>query len=219
MPSYNTHGERYPVASTRSEGRFHVHVMGVPVLAGTLPVNGGELVIHADGGIRMANFQLSATGLPFKAPASPGGTRRMFGSGDDAFGDDAFIDFETQWARAAGTGHHELDGVLRFHGQERVLTLRAEHGFWLHDGLGAQWYRTTLRGGLDRKAWDLPSSPLTDAALRLFGHDVHFEVALYAGPRVTTEPEDSNRPSAGAGRHAYAHGPTVVHAMDAGVST
>ena len=213
MPSYNKHGERYPVASTRSEGRFHVHVMGVPVLAGALPVNGGELVIQTDGGIRTANFQLSATGLPFKAPVAPGGTRQLFG-GDD----DAFIEFETQWARAAGSGHHELDGVLRFHGQERVLTLRAEHGFWLRDGLGAQWYRATLRGGLGRKAWDLRSSTLSDAALRLFGHDVHFEVALYAGPRVTTEPEDFHRLSAGVGRHTYAYGPTVVHSMGAGVS-
>jgi hypothetical protein len=211
VTSYNNQGQRYLVASTRSEGRFHVHVMGVPVLAGTLPVNGGELVIHADGGIRTANFQLSAVGFPFNAFAGRGRTRQQFGR--DA---DALIEFETEWARAAGTGHHELDGVLRFDGQERALTLRAEHGAWRHDGLGAQWYRGVVRGGLDRKAWELRSPTITDAALLLFGHDVHFEVALYAGPRVTTEP-DTHRVSRGTGRVPYTLGPTLVHPIDAGV--
>jgi polyisoprenoid-binding protein YceI len=213
MASYYKQGEQYLVAPTRSESRFHVHVVGVPVLAGTLPVTGGELVIDADGGIRTANFQLTAPGFPLKPSAHSHRTRQLFGG--DA---DARIEFETQWARATGPGRHELDGVLRLHGQERALTLRAEHGVWLRDADDTPWYRGVVRGGLDRRAWELRSPTLTDAMLLLFGHDLHFEVVLYAGPRVATE-SHTYRVSRDTGRGAFARGAALVHPVAARAST
>jgi hypothetical protein len=209
MDSYYKQGASYRVDPTRSMARFHVHVMGVPVLGGTLPIDGGELVIDADGGIRTANFQLAATGLPFAPVVEGRGPQDPFGR--DGRG---LIEFETQWARAAGPAHHELDGVLRLHGQERMLTLRAERGTWLEVGERIHWYRGVVRGGLDRRAWEVRSSTLTDAALLLLGHDVHFEVTLWAGPRAEAEPGDGG-PSRGIGRRSYGRGATLVHPIDA----
>jgi polyisoprenoid-binding protein YceI len=180
MPSYYKHGDRYPVDPGRSGARFHLHAMGVPVLRGTLPLSSGELVIDPDDGIRTANFQLDAAGIAFDAPVGHGDMRGLFGTVAQPC-----IEFETQWARTAGPNHHELDGVLRLHGYEHVFTLRAERGAWERGTIDTHWYRGVVRGELDRKAWDVRSHSLRDAALLLLGHEVHFEVVLCAGPRAT----------------------------------
>jgi hypothetical protein len=47
-----------------------------------------------------------------------------------------------------------------------------------------EWFHAVVSGTLDRRAWELQAPTLTDAALVLLGHEVHFEVHLYAGPRA-----------------------------------
>jgi|GEM_PF-4254697 polyisoprenoid-binding protein YceI len=183
MSSYYKDGDSYTVDPAHSGARFHLHAMGVPVFRGTLPLSGGELVIDINGGIRTANFQLDATGITFEGPIDQRSTRGLFGTASHPL-----IEFETQWARSVGPGLHELDGVLRLHGQEHVFTLRAERGAWEGPANDSRWYRGLVSGGLDRKAWELRSHSLADGALLLLGHEVHFEVALCAGPRATSQP-------------------------------
>ncbi len=168
----------YAVDPARSEARFHLHAMGVPVLRGTLPLTAGTLVIDTDGGIRTANFQLDALGVSFEAPLHEQDTRGLFGTDSHPL-----IEFETQWARGGGAGRQQLDGVLRLHGQEHVFVLGADRGAWEQVATDAQWYRGLARGELDRKAWGLRTHSLANGALLLLGHEVHFEVALCAGPR------------------------------------
>jgi hypothetical protein len=74
--------------------------------------------------------------------------------------------------------------VLRLHGIEHVFSLRANRGIWEPEATDSPWYRGTLHGALDRKAWELRAHTLVDAGLLLLGHDVDFDVALYAGPRI-----------------------------------
>jgi polyisoprenoid-binding protein YceI len=183
MPSYYKDGDWYAVDPARSGARFHLHAMGVPVLRGTLPLSGGELVIDTDGGIRTANFQLDATGITFEAPIDQRTTRGLLGTASHPV-----IEFETQWARAVGPSLHELDGVLRLHGHEHLFTLRAERGAWEGLANDSRWYRGLVSGGLDRNAWELRSHGLAHGALLLLGHEVHFEVALCARPRATSQP-------------------------------
>jgi polyisoprenoid-binding protein YceI len=139
-------------------------------------------VIDADGGIRTANFQLDAMGVSFEAPLHAGETRGLFGTATHPL-----IEFETQWARGGGSGRQQLDGVLRLHGQQHVFALGADRGTWEQVATDAQWYRGLVRGELDRKAWGLRTHSLADGALLLLGHEVHFEVALCAGPRRLSE--------------------------------
>ncbi len=179
MPSYYKDGDSYAVDPVRSVARFHLHAMGVPVLRGTLPLTGGTLVIDADNGVRTANFQLDAMRVAFEAPLNDHDTRGLFGTESHPL-----VEFETQWARGATAGRNQLDGVLRLHGQEHVFVLGAERGTWEPLAIDGQWYRGLVRGELDRKAWGLRTHSLADGALLLLGHEVHFEVALCAGPRV-----------------------------------
>jgi polyisoprenoid-binding protein YceI len=179
MPSYYQEGERFYVDPKKSEARFHLHAMGVPTLRGTLPVAEGELLIDAERAIRSAHFTLDALAVALTTPSHhpPKGLL-----GDAA---NPVIEFETQWARRAGPEHNELDGVLHVHGQAHLMTVWAQHGSWNADASGAEWYRALVSGGLDRKAWELRSHTLADSALLLLGHEVHFEVLLRAGPRIT----------------------------------
>lgn len=153
------------------------------MLRGTLPLMGGTLVIDADGGVRTANFHLDALGVAFEAPLGEHETRGLFGTALHPL-----IEFETQWARGGGAGRQQLDGVLRLHGQEHVFALGADRGTWEQTATDAQWYRGLVRGELDRKAWGLRTHSLADGALLLLGHEVHFEVALCAGPRRPSQP-------------------------------
>jgi polyisoprenoid-binding protein YceI len=182
MPSYYLDGVRYSVDASRSTARFHLNAIGVPVVHGTLPVRGGELVIDTTDGIRTANFQLEAKGLALEGPLPFGSDPRGL-LGSDAH---PVIEFETQWAREGKLDHHELDGLLRLHGQEHVFSLRAQRGAWEPQD-ATHWYRGTLSGGLDRKSWEVRRHTLVDAGLLLLGHEVHFEVMLVAGPRVQAE--------------------------------
>ena len=127
MPSYYKDGARYPINPSRSVARFGIHAMGVPVVRGTLTLNDGLLVIDAAGGIRSANFSLSAGSTMLEAPVHSPVPADLFGGPAHPL-----IEFETQWARQVGT-HHGLDGVLRMHGQAHVFTLRAEPGVWASD--------------------------------------------------------------------------------------
>lgn len=183
MPSYYKDGDWYTVDPARSEARFHLRAMGVPVFRGLLPLSAGELVIDADGGIRTANLQMDAAGVTFEAAVDQRITRGLFGSASHPL-----IEFETQWARAVGPTHHELDGVLRLHGQVHPFTLRADRGAWEGAAVDARWYRGLVSGELDRKAWELRSHTLADGALLLLGHEVLFEVALCARPRPAPDP-------------------------------
>lgn len=179
MPSYYKDGARYAVDPERSEARFHLTAVGVPVLHGTLPVTQGEIVVDETNGIRTANFQLDALRLVLETPLGQADTLGLFGTSTHPV-----IEFETQWAREKGPDSHELDGLLRLHGQQHVFSLRADRGSWeqVHDE--SQWYRGLVRGALDRKAWEVRSDSLADAALLLLGHEVQFEVTLVAGPRL-----------------------------------
>ena len=181
MPTYYQDGVRYTVDPSRSEARFHLDSIGVPVLRGTIPVSGGELIIDGTGGIRTANFRLDAMKLELGGPLPLGHTNSqgLFGTAAHPV-----IEFETQWAREGGVDHHELDGLLRLHGQEHVFSLLANRGDWEPVSDQSHWFRGVLRGGLNRRSWELRSHTLADAGLLLIGHEVHFEIMLVAGPRV-----------------------------------
>ncbi len=180
MPTFYQDGVRYAVDAARSEARFHLNTIGVPVIRGTIPVSGGVLIIDGANGIRTANFQLDATKFELEGPLPLGqpDTQGLFGTATHPV-----IEFETQWAREGGIDHHELDGLLRLHGQEHVFSLRANRGDW-EESDKTHWYRGMLRGGLNRKSWELRPHALANAGLLLLGHEVHFEIMLVAGPRV-----------------------------------
>jgi YceI-like domain len=185
MPSFYRDGARYAVDPTRSEARFCLNGIGLPVIRGTVPVRAGELIIDADEGIRTANFQLDAARVTFETalPLGEPDPRDIFGNAAHPV-----VEFETQWARERAPAHHELDGLLRLLGQEHVFSLRADRGAWeqIPDELQANqpdWYRGIVRGGLDRKAWELRSHSIADDLLLILGREVEFEVILIAGPR------------------------------------
>ncbi len=193
MPAFYRDGARYNVDPRRSEARFCLNGIGVPVIRGTLPVKAGTLIIDAEGGIRTANFELDVAGLVFEAtlPVSEPDPRDIFGDVSHRL-----IEFETQWAREGGVGHRDLDGLLRLGDQQHVFSLRAERGDWEPlldetEGDAGHWYRATVRGGLDRKDWALRSHSIADDLLLMLGREVQFEVMLVAGPRRVHKPRRS----------------------------
>ena len=214
MASYYLDGERYPVDARGSVARFRLHTAGLHPIGGTLCVISGDLIVDVDGALRSASFKLDPHSLVLETPTSVSVPDGLFGGSGDAT-----IEFDTKWARPAGPGEHDLDGVLQMQRQMHVFTLHAGRGFWRRSRASRSkrlkergdaspplpppaWYRVQVTGNLDRKDWNVRTRTLADDALLLLGSEVHFEIDFIAGPRQTgpetsTGAASSDRGSAG----------------------
>ena len=141
---------RIAIDPARSEARFHLHAIGVPVLRGTLPLMGGRLVIDGDGGSpRTANFQPHAHGRCFRGSVGRARDPRIVRHGVASASLSSRPVGARRW-RGASTTRRSAPAARA---QEHVLALGDDRGTWEQIATDAQWYRGLVRGELDCKAW------------------------------------------------------------------
>jgi polyisoprenoid-binding protein YceI len=180
MAAFYRDGERYSLDTERSVVRFALHNLGVPTLKGTLRPCFGEVIVDTAAIIRSADFHICADSIDVSAGHSAGEIIRWL------FGDETnpLVTFATTWARPIGHSAVELEGTLRMHGTEHLLSFRSQPGLWEPHTSGALWHRSAVHGVLDRKTWDTRHAIQREIANLLLGHDVHFAAEFYAGPRT-----------------------------------
>lgn len=184
MAAFYRDGERYALDTERSIVRFALHNLGVPTLKGTLRPRSGEVIVGADTIVRAADFHMDADSIDVNASHASNDIIRWL------FGDDRnpVVTFTTTWARPIGHEAVELEGTLKMHGAEHLLSLRSKTGLWEpHHLSGALWHRSAVHGVLDRKTWDSRHEIHREIVNLLLGHDLHFSGDFYAGPKISTK--------------------------------
>ena len=180
MAAFYRDGERYALDIERSVVRFALHNLGLPTLKGTLRPKAGEVIVDASALIRSADFHIDADSIDVQGPHSAGDIIRWL------FGDEAnpVVMYTTTWARPIGHKAVEIEGLLRLHGAEHLFNMRSEIGLWEPHASGSLYHKSSMHGVLDRTTWDSRREIQREIATLLLGHDVHFEIDLYAGPRT-----------------------------------
>jgi polyisoprenoid-binding protein YceI len=178
MAAFYRDGDKYALDPDKSVVRFALHNLGIPTLKGTLRPRSGEVIVDTDAIVRSADFHIHADSIEVHSSHSAGEIVRWL------FGDEKnpLVTFTTTWARPVGHNAVELEGTLRMHGVDHLLSLRSKTGAW-EQASGSSWHRSAVEGMLDRKTWDPRHEIQREIANLLLGHDVHFAVELYAGPK------------------------------------
>jgi polyisoprenoid-binding protein YceI len=182
MAAFYRDGQRYLLDTERSVVRFGLHNLGVPTLTGTLRPRAGEVIVGAESIVRAADFHIDAASIDVAGNHTAGEIIKWL------FGDERnpIVMFTTTWARPVGHEAVELEGTLRMHGVEHLLSLRSKTGAWEPHATGSLWHRSAVHGVLDRKTWDARHEIHREIANLLLGHDVHFEAEFFAGPKTST---------------------------------
>ncbi len=182
MAAFYREGERYALDTERSVVRFALHNLGVPTLKGTLRPRSGEVIVGPESILRAADFHIDADSIDVRDTSAAGEIVRWL------FGDDRnpVVTFTTTWARPIGHESVELEGTLKMHGAEHLLSFRSKTGLWEPHTSGALWHRSAAHGVLDRKTWDDRHAIQREIANLLLGHDVHFSADFFAGPKTSS---------------------------------
>ena len=183
MAAFYRDGERYALDIERSVLKFALHNLGVPTLKGTLRPTAGEVIVDTSGLVRSTDFHIEANSIEVHGPHAAGEIIRWL------FGDDAnpLVTFTTTWARPIGHSTVEIEGTLRMHGHDHLLSLRTATGLWEPHATGVLWHKSAAHGVLDRNTWDERKEIEREIATLLLGHDVHFSAEFYAGPRTNSQ--------------------------------
>jgi polyisoprenoid-binding protein YceI len=183
MAAFYRDGERYALDTGRSVVKFALHNLGVPTLKGTLRPKAGEVIVDTSALVRSADFHIDADSIDVHGPNAAGEIIRWL------FGDESnpVVTFTTTWARPIGHAAVELEGTLRMHGHDHLLSLRTDTGLWQPHASGAMWHRSAVHGVLDRKTWDDRKEIEREIATLLLGHDLHFSAEFYAGPKTSSQ--------------------------------
>jgi polyisoprenoid-binding protein YceI len=180
MSAFYRDGERFALDTDRSVVRFALHNLGLPTLKGTLRPRSGEIIVGPEDIVRAADFHMDADSIDVHGGAGGEIIRWLFG--DDS---NPVVTFTTTWARPIGHEAVELEGTLKMHGAEHLLSLRSRTGLWeAHHLTGAMFHKSAVIGVIDRKTWDSRHEIRRDIASFLLGHDVHLSADFYAGPKI-----------------------------------